>query len=109
MFTAYSKIAIRNLARHKTFLLINTIGLVVGIAVCLLILNYTIGERSVDKFHKHADFVYRIQDDHYASNGLSSSSVFSYPALGPAIKSEYPMVRDVVRMYPVDEAVMDYK
>ena len=40
MFSNYLKIAIRNLAKNKTYSIINLTGLAVGLACCILIFLY---------------------------------------------------------------------
>ena len=60
MFRNYLKIAYRNLARRKGYAFINVFGLAVGLACCLLVLLYVQHERSYDRFHEHADRIYRV-------------------------------------------------
>ena len=46
MFKNYFKIAWRNIKRHKAYSAINILGLAIGIAACLLILQYVSFELS---------------------------------------------------------------
>ena len=50
MLKNYFKIALRNLARHKAFAVINITGLAIGIAACLLLFTVVNYELSYDKF-----------------------------------------------------------
>ena len=50
MFRNYLKIAFRNLWRHKTFSLINVLGLSIGISAALVIFLMTYYEFSFDRF-----------------------------------------------------------
>ncbi len=59
MLRNYIKIAIRNLLKHKTYSLINILGLSVGLAACLLIVIYVLDELQYDKYHTDADRIYR--------------------------------------------------
>jgi putative ABC transport system permease protein len=52
MFKVYFKTAFRNLVKHKAFSIINISGLALGIAACLLILQYVWFEWSYDNFTK---------------------------------------------------------
>ena len=49
----YLKTAWQNLRSHKAYLAINTIGLAVGIAACMLIFLLILYETSFDYFHKN--------------------------------------------------------
>ncbi len=60
MFNNYLKIAFRNLLKHKAYSCINIGGLALGMTCCLLILLYVQHELSYDRFHRHADRLYRI-------------------------------------------------
>ncbi|HEX9957127.1 MAG TPA: ABC transporter permease, partial [Fibrella sp.] len=63
MLTNYLKIAWRNLLRHKAFSAINIVGLAIGMAACLLILQYVAFELSYDNFHEKGDRIYRVRQD----------------------------------------------
>ena len=51
MLTNYLLTACRNLHRNKSYAFINTIGLAVGIAACLLLFLVVRFETSFDNFH----------------------------------------------------------
>lgn len=61
MLKNYLKIAVRNLFKHKTFSLINIIGLAGGLTCCLLIFVFVNDEFSYDKFQSKKDRIYRVQ------------------------------------------------
>ena len=50
MLKNYCKIAYHNLLKNKVFSLINIFGLAIGMAACLLILQYVSFELSYDEF-----------------------------------------------------------
>ncbi|GAB4037264.1 ABC transporter permease [Spirosoma gilvum] len=60
MLSNYLTIAFRNLWRHKAFTAINIVGLAVGLATCLLIVLFVVHELSYDRYHNHADRLYRM-------------------------------------------------
>ena len=60
MFSNYLKTAWRNLIKNKVFSFINIAGLSVGMAACLLILQYVSFELSYDRFNKNAADIYRV-------------------------------------------------
>ncbi len=55
MFKNYFKTAWQNLRSNKSYVIINTIGLAVGIAACLLVFLLIQYETSFDNFHKNKD------------------------------------------------------
>jgi putative ABC transport system permease protein len=56
----YLKIAFRNIIKHKSFSVINIVGLAIGIACSILIFVFVAHELSYDKYHEKADRTYRI-------------------------------------------------
>jgi len=98
IFISYLKVAIRNLKKHKSYSIINITGLAIGIAACILIFQYVSFELSYDNFHEKGDNIYRIRYDAYSKGKLQYKSAASVPALGPAMKSEFPEVEEFARI-----------
>ncbi len=101
MIRNYLKSALRNFLRHKSFTLLNVIGLSLGIAASLLILQYVKYERSFDKFHSKASDIYRIQYNGWQNGKLRFECAAAVPAVGPALKNNFPEVKQFTRLYPV--------
>lgn len=99
MFQNYFKIALRNLLKHKGFSSINIIGLAIGMAACLLILQYVSYELSYENFFPNKENIYRVQLNQYRNNELIFKSSENYPGVGPALKKELPEVIDYARLY----------
>jgi putative ABC transport system permease protein len=98
MHRNYLRIAWRNLLKYKTFSLINAFGLAIGMAACLLIVEYVQQERSFDRFHQQQERIFRVQLDSYHNGRLEYQSAVNYPAVGPAMKQELPEVESFVRL-----------
>jgi putative ABC transport system permease protein len=96
MFRNYLIIAIRSILRQKSFSLINILGLAIGLACALLILLWVQDELSFDKFHEHADRLYRVEEDQYYSGEVYHVNVTPYPS-GPVWKDEIPEIEDACR------------
>ncbi|MGN7819027.1 ABC transporter permease [Chitinophaga sp. 22536] len=62
MFKSYFLTTWRNLVKNKFYSLINIAGLTTGLAVGLLILLWVQDERSFDRFHRHKDQLYRLEN-----------------------------------------------
>ncbi|WP_336517736.1 ABC transporter permease [Pollutibacter soli] len=98
MIKNYLKIAFRNLSRKKGFTLINILGLASGMAVCLLIVLFVKSELNFDTYHKRGDHIYRmVLDRKYP--GRTNSYAIIPPSIGKAVKSEFPEVKEMVRVF----------
>src|SRR5207249_1494739 len=71
MIKNYFRTAWRNLWKNKTFSLINIAGLAIGMAACLLILQYVSFKLSFDQFNKNAADLYRVYNDRYQNGKFS--------------------------------------
>lgn len=84
------KIAFRNILKNKGFNLINIFGLSIGMMATIFISFWILDELSYDKFHEHADRIYRI--DWQTDN--------------PQTRTPHPMSYELVKDMPeVEKAV----
>jgi len=98
MIKHYFKIALRNLARQKTLALINVFGLSVGLACFMLFLLYAVNEFSFDNFHIDKENIYRMYLHVAPIYGQEKKETCYLPIpLGPAIKQDFPEVKNYVR------------
>ncbi len=96
MFINYLKITLRHFQRHMGYSLINVLGLVLGIASCILILVWVKDEVSYNRFHEKLDSIYLGRSIvHYGSE--VSRGAGTVPALGPALREEFPEVLNAAR------------
>ncbi|HEX8377110.1 MAG TPA: ABC transporter permease [Pedobacter sp.] len=98
MYKNYLKTAIRNLFKHKVFSLVNIFGLAIGIAACLVILQYVRFEWSYDNYHQNADRIYRIQQNRYNDGKLGSQWAAGSPAIGPSLINDLPEIESFARL-----------
>ncbi|MRG44861.1 FtsX-like permease family protein [Chitinophaga sp. SYP-B3965] len=99
MFKNYLKIAFRNLFKNKVYSLINIFGLAIGMAACFFIFQYIRFELSYDTFHKNVSNIYRVPITY--SGGFSQGTrAANHPAVGPAMKAEFPEVVAQTRVAP---------
>jgi putative ABC transport system permease protein len=102
MFKNYLKTALRSFLKHRTFTILNVTGLSIGLMASLLILQYVKYERSFDRFHSRASDIYRIEYDYWQNGKLRFECAAAVPAVGPALKNNFPEVERFTRLYPVD-------
>ncbi len=98
MFRNYCIVAWRNLFRNKTFSLINITGLAIGLAIAFLIYQYVQLELSYDRFHTKIDRIYRVPISYTGSFATLKPSAVNHPAVGPAMKADFPEVEDYARL-----------
>src|SRR5262245_47129471 len=100
MIKNYFKIAWRNIVRQKGYAGINIVGLAIGIAACLLILQYVSFELSYENFHDKKDRIYRVQQDRYDNGKMSTQWAAGAYAVGNSFKEAIPEIEDYVKLAP---------
>ncbi len=96
MLSNLLKVALRNLLKYKGYSFINVFGLALGMACSLFIFLWVQDELSYDRFHEHADTIYRVEQDQYYSGAAFHVNVTPHP-VGPAYVEEIPEVVSAVR------------
>src|SRR5258705_11041663 len=86
MIKNYFKIAFRNLARNKTYSLINILGLTLGIISCLTIYLVTSFELGFDKFHPGRKEIYRLGSEVQLPSGEKEKLAMGPDPATPAIR-----------------------
>lgn len=98
MLQNYFKIAFRNLLKRKGYALLNIIGLTVGMSSCLLIFHYVSYEKSYDTHINNATNICRLRLDHYLKGQAEWKSATVFPAIGPALKRDFPEIETYCRL-----------
>ncbi|HPI08374.1 MAG TPA: ABC transporter permease, partial [Saprospiraceae bacterium] len=109
MLTNYLKIAWRSILRDRSFSLINIGGLAIGIAACLLILQYVAYERSYDRFHSNAGRIYRVKQDRFEKGTLATEWAAGAFAAGNTMKTSFPEVESYVKLTGDRPAVVEWQ
>lgn len=99
MVKNYLKVALRSILKNKIFSIINVLGLSIGAAAFILIVQYVRFEKSYDTFLDRPESIYRVTLDQYLNNELMISSAENYPGVGPAMAEEIPGVASFARLY----------
>lgn len=106
MLRNYLKIALRNLLKNKIFSFINILGLAIGMAACLLILQYVTSELSYDEFHTNKDNIYRLKQNRYNKGVLSTEWAAGCAAVGLAVKEAFPEVEEYAKLMSTQGVVI---
>jgi putative ABC transport system permease protein len=108
MLKNYLKVAFRNLWKYKGFSAINIAGLAIGMAACLLILQYVSFKLSYDQFNKNAKDIYRVVNDRYQNGKLIQHGTITYSGVGKALNDDYEEVIQNTRVRPSGEMIITY-
>lgn len=95
MIRNFFRTAWRNIIKHKTYAIINFVGLTCGLTLSLLIFTYIRQELSFDQFHQKLDRIYRLK--YHAPNDMKLAS--SPPPIAPRMKEFFPEVEEAARIY----------
>jgi putative ABC transport system permease protein len=107
MFNNLIKHSLRSFKRQRSYIIINILGLSIGIACSLLIALYVLNESSYDKFNVKKDRIVRL-----ILNGKIGAQevIASYTCapMGPTMAKEFPEVEDFLRMDGIGPTVIEY-
>lgn len=109
MLKSYFKIALRKWMKNKTFSFINIAGLTIGMAACILILEYVSFQLSYDQFHSQVKDIYRVYNNRYQNGKLIQHGTITYSAIGKAMNDDFDEVVENVRVEPEDEQIITYQ
>jgi putative ABC transport system permease protein len=108
MFRNLIKHSFRSFKRQRAYIIINVIGLSIGIACSLLIALYVINEASYDKYNVKKDRLFRAILN--GKVGGQEVTIATSPAImGPTLIKEFPEIEDYCRMTQVGPSVVEYK
>jgi len=95
--------------KNKTFSIINIAGLSIGMAACLLILQYVSFQLSYDQFNKNAGDLYRVSNDRYQNGKLIQHGTITYSGVSKAMQDDFPEVVNHTRIEPQGATTIIYK
>ncbi|HLF33476.1 MAG TPA: ABC transporter permease, partial [Cyclobacteriaceae bacterium] len=103
MYKNYLIIGWRNILKNKAFSTINIFGVAIGLAACILILEFIVFEMSFDRFHSKLDRTYRITNDRFQNGKLIQHGTIMYPTIGPVMAKDFPEIEDYSRLMPAGD------
>lgn len=92
MFQNYLKIALRQLRAQRSYTLLNTIGLSVGMAGGLLIFIFLRHHLSTDRHHANYDRIFRIDTDLHLADGSIEYNLEAPLPMAQVLRTDYPQV-----------------
>jgi putative ABC transport system permease protein len=106
MLKSYLTTAWRNIRKNKVFSAINIIGLAIGMAACLLILQFVNFELSYDQFNKNVGDLYRVYNDRYQNGKLIQHGTITYSGVSKAMQDDFPEVVNHTRVEPFGKQII---
>src|SRR5512136_2075997 len=107
MFSNLFRYSIRSFKRQRVYIIINILGLSIGIACSLLIALYVINEASYDKYNVKRDRIYRtILNGKIGGQEVTIAT--SAAIMGPTMIKEFPEIEDFLRMSGRGPTVIEY-
>jgi putative ABC transport system permease protein len=99
--------SLRSFKRQRSYIIINVLGLSIGIACSLLISLFVINEASYDKFNTRKDRIFRlVLNGKIGGQEITTSS--SAAIIGPTMSKEFPEVEDFLRMNGWGPTIVEY-
>lgn len=107
MLKNYFSIFLRNFKKSPGYVLINILGLALGMAVSILIFLFVQHELSYDKYHANADNIYRVSRSWTDQNGeISLNLGHAAPPFAPLLKSDFgDKIQEAVRLLDFNPTV----
>lgn len=105
MLRNFFKVAIRNLARHKSFAFLNISGLTLGLTACIMIGLFVWDEHQYDKFIPGSKQLYRVFNEHFNDQGTQNMAVTS-PMYATTLMQDFPEVEQTSRIMMTAEYKM---
>ena len=97
MLGNYLTTALRLLWRERGYAAINIFGLAIGLALCLLLVQFVAYQLAVGDLHEKKDRVYRVLGPSSMSTGSTEYTETVPIELGPTLKEQLPEVEEAVR------------
>ena len=101
------KYSVRSFKRQRSYIIINILGLSIGIACSLLIAIFVLNEASYDKYNEKKDRIYRLVLNGKIG-GQEIVGAFTPAIMGPTMLEEFPEVEDYLRMTGTGPTVVEY-
>ncbi len=98
MFRNYLKVTIRSFINQKYYSIINTLGLAIGLAACIMIFLYVQDELSYEKSIKNHENIYRLVQDFPMGNHLSQSATVPFPTKN-TMEEDFPEITNSAFVY----------
>jgi putative ABC transport system permease protein len=101
------KYSLRSFKRQRSYIIINILGLSIGIICSLLIALFVINEVSYDRFNTKKDRIFRLILN-FKIGGQEITAASSSAVIGPTMLKEFPEIEDFLRMKGRGPTIVEY-
>ena len=108
MFINLIKYTLRSFKRQRSYIIINILGLSIGIACSLVIAIFVLNEAGYDRFNVKKDRIFRLVLNGKIG-GQEIIGAYTCAPIGPTMVKEFPEVEDFLRMDGRGPTVVEYK
>jgi len=108
MLSNLIKYSLRSFKRQRAYIIINILGLSIGIACSLLIALFVINEASYDRYNINKDRIYRLVLNGKIG-GQEIVAAYTCAIIGPTMLNEFPEIENFLRMTGRGPTVVEYK
>ncbi|HNV30633.1 MAG TPA: ABC transporter permease [Cyclobacteriaceae bacterium] len=108
MWKNYLLLFFRNLRRQRLFSTINLLGLTVSISSALFIYLYVRHEFSYDRFHSHADRIYRVNQTFIWGENDNNQFASTGPGVATALREELPEAELITSIHTPGNSFISY-
>ncbi|MEZ5069557.1 MAG: ABC transporter permease [Bacteroidales bacterium] len=98
MFQNLIKTAFRSITHKFGYSFLNILGMTLGITAALFLILYVSDELSYDRYHEHADRIYRVQS-HITETDDEFTWIVAQIPFAPQVKEDYPEVEAYTRLF----------
>jgi putative ABC transport system permease protein len=107
MLKSLIRYSIRSFKRQRSYIIINILGLSIGIACSLLITLFVINEAGYDRYNVNKERIFRVVLNGKIG-GQEIIGAFTPSIMGPTMVREVPEVEDVLRMTGRGPTIVEY-
>jgi putative ABC transport system permease protein len=107
MYNNLIKHSLRSFKRQRSYIIINILGLSIGIACSLLIALFVINEASYDRFNTKKERIFRLILNGKIG-GQEINGAFTSAAMGPTMATEFPEIEDYLRLNGKGPTILEY-
>jgi putative ABC transport system permease protein len=104
MFRSLVKSAFRNITHKFAYSFLNILGMTLGMTAALFLILYVSDELSFDRYHEHADRMYRVQS-HITETDDEFTWIVAQIPFAPQVKEDYPEVESFTRLFNFQRAL----
>ena len=108
MLHNFLKISYRNIKKYKGYAFISIFSLAIGMTCSIFILLFILDELSFDRYHNHANRIYRLADSYHGLGGIRQDFATSPAPYAPTLRKDFKGIEAAVRIFP-QRRLVEYK